>query len=68
MLIAPRIIIEKTLQYQIETNNVRSEKKLERMRDLPTVIFENDSFITATYDDGKIPSKLALPKRGQFRV
>jgi len=68
MLLAQRIIIEKTLLFQIETNNSRSEKKLEKMKGLPIVTFEKGSYITATYHDDNIPSKFALPRRGPFRV
>ena len=68
MLIAQRIIIEKTLQIQSETNLIRAEKKLEKMSDLPSVTFEQGSYVTATYEDGKMPSKLCLPRRGPFRV
>ena len=68
MLLAQRIIIERTLENQFDTNKSRSDKKLEKMKNLPTVIFEQGSFVTATYDDGNIPSKLSLPRRGPFRV
>ena len=68
MMIAQRIIIEKTLQHQIETNISQSDKKLKKMKDLPNVTFEKGSYITSSYNDGKIPSKLVLPRRGPFRV
>ena len=68
MLIAQRIIIEKTLQNQMETNHSNSEKRLEKMKGLPTVTFAKDSYVTASYHDDKIPTKLALPRRGPFRV
>ena len=68
MLIAQRIIIEKTLQNQIETNDLNSDKKLEKMKGLTSVTFAKDSYVTASYHDNKIPSKLALPRRGPFRV
>ena len=38
------------------------------MSDLPSVTFEQGSYVTATYEDGKMPSKLCLPRRGPFRV
>jgi len=68
MLLAQRIIIEKTLQNQISTNVVQSNRKLKRDVNLPVVTFVKGSYVTSTYNDGNIPSKLVLPRRGPFRV
>jgi hypothetical protein len=68
MLIAQRVIIEKSLQIQFETNKSSLENKFKKMKNLPDIIFEKGSYVTVSYDDGKIPSKLILPRKGPFRV
>jgi hypothetical protein len=68
MLLAQRIIIESVLESQIITNEERSDKKMKVMENLPIRKFLSGSFVTVEYHDGKIPSKLSLPRRGPFRV
>jgi hypothetical protein len=68
MFLAKRIIIEKVLKNSAETNDKRAKRKISNMTKLPEVKFLPGTFVTATYNDGKLPSKLVLPRRDPFRV